>query len=179
MGNLVGNVFGLLILAVTGLLGFVSFSVFAATFVALSYGFLGLFMIVNFAAGRAISDSLLRELSRPEIRAFRRYNIHIRGPGAGEIFSALLNIFRLVGLGVALALALTGGYALSVIYALFFFLSGSTILKLSPIRYMEKHAGHAANNPSVRSRWAFLVRELQAIDSVKSKRIFHLENSDE
>ena len=179
MGNLVGNVFGLLILAVTGLLGFVSFSVFAATFVALSYGFLGLFMIVNFAAGRAISDSLLRELSRPEIRAFRRYNIHIRGPGAGEIFSALLNIFRLVGLGVALALALTGGYALSVICALFFFLSGSTILKLSPIRYMEKHTV-SADNPLVRSQKNEVAfRELQAIDSVKSKRIFYLENSDE
>jgi hypothetical protein len=116
---------------------------------------------MNFSAGRTISQAFHMCLDEAELRAFRRYNVHVRAPGAGEVFSALLNGLRLAGFVWAVLCAWQGHYVLAALSAAFFFVSGGAIVKTNPFLYMERKA-QVGND--------VVLAELGALQSLKVKR---------
>lgn len=160
-GNMIGNVLGLLLIVACGLVGFVSLEASAIAFIAVAYGLWLLTMAMNYSNGRAISDEFKRRLLSHEVKAFQQYGIHVRAPGAGAIFSALLNLLRLAGFVWAGLLAWQQMYVFAGLCAAFFFVSGNIILKTDPIRYMGKQASNGHE---------FALGELRALESVRAKR---------
>lgn len=165
MGNLIGNLVGLFVIAGAAALGFISLEVSVRGYLIITYGFYALLYTQALVVGRAISTEMSATLNTEEQRAFRRYNVHIRAPGAGEIISAFLNLLRIAGLvwaGFAFfnELYVEGGLAL-----VFFFISGGLILRNDPIRYMERQA-HAGNDVAR--------NELLNIESVLANRELYL-----
>lgn len=161
MGTLLGNMLAAVLILIAGLLGFISLKTSTMIFVVISYGFWLLIVLMNFSAGRTISGAFQLCLSEAELRAFRRYNVHIRTPGAGEICSALLNLLRLAGFVWAGLCAWQGYYVLAGLPAAFFFATAGTIVKTNPFLYMEGKA-QAGND--------VILAELGALQSVKVKR---------
>ncbi len=167
VGNLLGNLLGVVLIIVASLIGFVSLKASAITFTAIAYGLWGwirymnsLLGRMNSLLGREVSDSFLSLLLAEELRVFQYYNIHIRFPAAGEMCSALLNLLRLAGFVWAGLCVWHGHYVLAVIAAAFFFASGGVILKTDPLLYLGK---------ATRANRDFAQRELSMLESVKVK----------
>jgi len=161
MGTLIGNLLAVVLIVVAALMGFISLETSAIIFAVIAYGFWLLTVAVNFSVSRVISENFQRCLSEAELRAFRRYNVHIRTPGAGETLSALLNLLRLAGFVWAGLCAWQGQYLLAGLSAAFFFVSGGIILRTHPFLYMARQA-QTGNDVAV--------AELEALQSLKVKR---------
>ena len=71
-----------------------------------------------------------------EFKAYRKYHMHIRFPGAAEAYSASLNAFRIAGVVWAVLCFWNGLYWFGALATLYFFISGGLILSLSPLHYM-------------------------------------------
>jgi hypothetical protein len=161
MGTLLGNILAAVLIVVAGLFGFISLEASTITFIVVAYGFWLLIVGMNFSAGRTISEPFRICLSKDELGAFRRYNIHIRAPGAGEIFSAFLNLLRAAGFVWAGLCAWQGQYVLAGLSAAFFFVSAGAIVETNPLLYMARKA--QAGNDGV-------LAEVGALQSLRAKR---------
>jgi hypothetical protein len=161
MGNILGNVIGIVLMLLVALLGFVSLEVAAVAFLAIVYG-AWLIVLSSSMATRPNENSSGWLLFSPEEReAYRKYHMHIRLPGAAEVFSALLNIFRFAGIIWAVVCIWKGLYWHGGIAILYFFVSGGLILSLSPFRYML---------PPAQKGNDIAIAQLQLIESVREKR---------
>ena len=98
MGTMLGNVFALIIIIASGLVGFISFEASATTFVITAY-FLWLCILLSNHFTRPAKDApLCKRLSPEEVKAYQRYHIHFRAPGSAQAYSALLNALRFAGI---------------------------------------------------------------------------------
>ena len=166
VGSMLGNIAGVVLTIIIALTGIISFQVSAITFISVSYGLWILFFACNFSLGRTIDPVFQRLLTKDQLRAFRTYNIHIRGSGAGEIVSALLNFFRFTGFVWGGLCVWQELYVLGALAVCFYFLSGGLILKTNPILYM----GDAANSGN-----QVALEELGLLENVRQKRDLYLD----
>jgi hypothetical protein len=161
VGTFLGNILAVVLIMIPGMLGFISLEASTIAFIVISYGVWLLVILMNFSAGRTISQALQMCLDEAELRAFRRYNVHVRASGAGEVFSALLNGLRLAGFVWAGLCAWQSHYVLAALSAAFFFVSAGAIVRTNPLLYME---------PKARSGNDVVLAELGALQSLKVKR---------
>lgn len=163
VGNFLGNLLGAVLAVVAALTGFISLEASVIAFAAIAYGFWLCVVAFSFSLGRVTSEGFKADLNltKAEIRAFRRYNMHIIAPGAGESVSAMFNLLRLAGVVWAGLCVWQGQYVLAGFAAAFFFVSGGIILRTDPFLHMERAA---------RGGDDVAAAELRAIQSCKAKR---------
>jgi hypothetical protein len=160
MGNILGNIIGGVLILITALFGIVSLMTSAIAFLAIAYGSWLLVLGSNMAM-RPNERSMGRLLFSPEeFKAYRKYHMHIRFPGAAEAYSAVLNAFRIAGIVWAVLCFWNGLYWYGALATLYFFVSGGLILSLSPLRYM---LGPAQKGNDIAEA------QLQLIESVREK----------
>ncbi len=123
MGPLLGNLIAAILTAIAALIGLYSLQASAISYVVVAYGSCLLVAISNYYLGHSISNEFQQRLNKSELRAFRRYNVHVRAPAAGEIFSAWLNLLRFAGFVWAGLCIWQGHYVLAGLSGAFFFSS--------------------------------------------------------
>lgn len=129
MGNTLGNILGLLAVALPVGIGLlISFRTGAITHVALSYGAWLLLRLMTATVTPRRDIPFLVGLSDDEARVFRRYFVALTHPNAGELYSAGLNVTRIVGCLWAVVCFFRDFYVLGGVLALFFFVSGRLIM---------------------------------------------------
>lgn len=160
MGNMLGNIIGIVLILIAALLGLASLEASVIAFLAIAYG-IWLIVLVSNMATRPNEHSAGWLLFSPQEReAYRKYHMHIRLPGAADAYSAVLNTFRFAGVVWAALCLWKGFYWYGGIAMLYFFVSGGLILSLSPLRYM---LGPAQKGNDI------AVSQLELIESVREK----------
>lgn len=160
MGNMLGNIIGAVLILIAALFGCMSLVASAIAFLAIVYGSWLLVLGSNMATrpNKRSTDWLL--FSPEEFKAYRKYHMHLRFPGASEAYSAALNAFRIAGILWAVLCFWNGLYWYGALAALYFFVSGGLILSLSPLRYMLGPAQKGNN---------IAESQLKLIESVREK----------
>jgi hypothetical protein len=167
MGTMMGNILSIVLVIIIALTGFISLQFSAIAFLVVIYGIWVLCFAYNFSLGRLISSELETQLSQNELRVFRNYNIHIRGPAFGELVSAFLNLFGFAGFMWAGFCVWQELYVLGALAVGFYFLSGGLILRTNPFLYMSD-AAKGGNQ--------LAINELELIENVSYVRNRYLKN---
>jgi len=134
MGTPFGNALGTLLLLVAGGCGFISAQAAGVACAVAQYGMLGMVVLAD-VVGRPDEECGV-DLPPALMDAYRKYHLFIRFPSGATLYSAALNSLRLGGFVFAAAMAYYGYYYTAAVLAVFFFLSGYIILKMSPFHYM-------------------------------------------
>jgi len=160
MGNMLGNIIGTVLMLIAALFGFMSLVASVIAFLAIAYGSWLLVFGSNMATRPNERSTGWLLFSPEEFKAYRKYHMHIRFPGAAEAYSAALNAFRIAGIVWAVLCFWNGLYWYGALATLYFFVSGGLILSLSPFRYMLGPA--QKGNDAAEA-------QLQLIESVREK----------
>ena len=140
MPEIVGNVLGILFSLIAGGIAYASFEKGVMVFLAIAYGLWIIILISDFGKRPRMEDPFCERLSPDLLKAYRRYHVAIDFPMAGQVYAALLNMLRVLGLlwgGLCiwkeLYLASGGAFA-------YFFLAGNLIVRNNPWFYMGREA---------------------------------------
>jgi len=140
MPEIVGNVLGILFSLIAGGFAYASFEKGVMIFLAIAYGLWIIILISDIGKRPRKEDPFCRQLGPDLFRAYRRYHVAIDFPMAGQVYAALLNMLRVLGLlwgGLCiwkeLYLASAGAFA-------YFFLAGNLIVRNNPWFYMGREA---------------------------------------
>ena len=161
MGTMIGNVFTLIIIGVSVLIGSSSLETSTITFVAIAYVLWLILLSMNFATKPSKEVPLCRMLNPDEIEVYQRYHLYFLASGAAEAFSSLLNGLRLAGFVWGGLCLWKGLYWLGGLSIAYFFVTGGLILKLNPLLYM----GTQAQNGN-----QFAIEQISLIEQVQTKR---------
>lgn len=140
MGTMVGNIFALIIIVASGLVGFVSLEASSITFIVIAYLLWLLILLQNLFTKPAKDAPLCQLLHPEEVEVYQRYHLHFWFPGGAQAYSALLNGLRLAGFIWGGLCLWNGLYWLGGISIAYFFVTGGLILKLNPWLYMGTEA---------------------------------------
>ena len=140
MGTMLGNIIALIVIVVSGLVGFVSLEASSITFVVLAYLLWLLIMLSNIFTKPVKDAPLCQRLYPQEIEVYQRYHLHFWFPGGAQAYSALLNGLRLAGFIWGGLCLWNGLYWLGGMSIAYFFITGGLILKLNPWLYMGAEA---------------------------------------
>ncbi len=167
-GNLVGNFLGLVVILVLGIVTWHSTPTGTVVFLMVAYAVWLLLYIADFVTRPSREVPLASLLSDAEFSVYRSYYTFLWAPGAGQLFSAFLNLLRLAGLiwaGLAFwkGNAWVGGGLIA-----YFFVVGSLCLRFDPIRYL---GGPATSGHDVAQA------QLALLQSVQEKRAAHMFSS--
>lgn len=160
MGNMMGNIIGTVLILIAALFGFESLAASSIAFLIIAYCSWLLVLGSNMAMSPNQHNAGWLLFSPEEFKAYRKYQMHIRFPGAAEAYSAALNAFRIAGIVWAVLCFWNGLYWFGVFALLYFIVSGGLILTLSPLHYMLAPA-RKGNDVAV--------AQLELIESVREK----------
>jgi hypothetical protein len=133
---MIGNIIGTVLILIAALFSFVSLTASSIAFLVIVYGSWLLVLGSNIATRPNQHSAGWLLFSPEEFKAYRKYHMHIRFPGAADAYSAVLNIFRIAGVVWAALCFWNSLYWLGTFTLLYFFVSGGLILALSPLHYM-------------------------------------------
>jgi hypothetical protein len=161
IGTIIGNLFAIIPIAVSGLVGLVSMKASSITFIAVSYTLWLLVCMVDTFTRPSQINSFSLLLTDAENDVYRRYHLHFWFPPAAQAFAALLNVLRFAGfvwgaLSVYKGLFFLGGTAIG-----YYFITGGLILKLYPLLYLSSGARRGND---------VAIEELSLIRCVQEKR---------
>jgi len=140
MASRIGNVWALVFIVMSALVGLVSLEASTILFVIIAYTIWLIIMLTNLFSKPSKSTPFCQLLCPNEIEVYRRYYIYFGFSGAAEASSALMNGLRMAGFvwgGLCLWSEL---YWLGGISIAYFFITGGLILKLNPWLYMGAEA---------------------------------------
>jgi hypothetical protein len=168
MGNMLGNIIGAVLILIAALFGCMSLVASAIAFLTIVYGSWLLVLGSNMATrpNKRSKGRLL--LSPEEFKAYRKYHMHLRFPGASEAYSAALNALRIAGILWAVLCLWNGLYWYGALAVLYFFVSGGLILSLSPLRYMRGPAQKGNNIAESQLKLIESVRKQYELTSKKT-----------
>jgi len=161
MGTMAGNIFALIFIVVSALVGLVSLEASSITFVVISYSIWLIILLSNFFTKPSKEVPLCQIMLPREVETYRKYHMYFFASGAAEAYSALLNGLRIAGFVWGGLCIWKGLYWLGGASAGYFFITGGLILKLNPWLYM---GGEAQKGNKV------AMEELSLIESVQEKR---------
>ncbi|VAW28982.1 hypothetical protein MNBD_BACTEROID06-454 [hydrothermal vent metagenome] len=161
MGTMVGNLFALIIIAASALVGFVSLEASATTFVAIAYLLWLLVLLSNLFTKPSKNSPFCNHLQPQEVEVYQRYYLHFWYPGGAQVYSALLNGLRFAGIIWGGFCLWDGLYLLGSLSIVYYFITGFLILKLNPWLYMGAEAKNANQ---------VAIEQLSIIETVQEKR---------
>lgn len=160
MGTLIGNLLALAVIVISAAFGLVSLEASSVIFIAAAYLLWGLILSIHVILRPNKLDASLLLLSDEKGQAYLQYHIHLRAPGAGDVFSAFMNGLRMAGFVWGGLCFWNGLYWLGGLAVFYFFLSGPLILKLNPWLYMSAQAKKGNG---------FAINQLSLISSVQER----------
>ncbi len=162
MGNPIGNLLGIAVLIVLGIVTWVSIPTGTLAFAIVAYSAWLLLFGGDLATRPSRSIPLASLLSDAEFSVYRTYHTSLWSPGAGQLFSAFLNLLRLGGFIWAGLAFWKGSPWIGGALIAYFFVVGTVCLRFDPARYLGGPA--SAGNDVAREQLAIL-------QSVEQKRI--------
>lgn len=154
-----GTIFAIILIVASASVGFISLKASSITFLAISYSCWFFLELGNLSIRPGKDAPLCKYLSPREMKTYRKYHLHFLAPGVAQIFSSLLNGFRLAGFVWAGLCLWKGYYWLSGTCVLYFFITGFIILKFDPWYYMGAQRGKPV-----------AIEELSLIERVQAKK---------
>jgi hypothetical protein len=140
MGTMIGNIFAIIVIVVSGLVGLFSLEASSITFISFAY-LLWLFILFSNIFTKPAKDAPLYKFLDPqEIEVYLSYHLHFWFPDGAQAYSALLNGLRFAGFIWGGLCLWNGLYWLGGISIVYFFISADLILKLNPLLYMGAEA---------------------------------------
>jgi hypothetical protein len=119
----------------------------------------GLLLLANdFATRPHRNVPLAALLTSEEFDVYRRYHIYLWFPGAGQAFSAFLNLLRFSGFVFAGLAFWVGNTSVGVALIAYFFLVAGATARLDPVRYV---VGPANSGNAMASEQLVLLQSLE------------------
>lgn len=146
MGTYIGNAIGLVAVTVLGIVTFVLGPSGLIAYLTVAYVLLLGFWIVDWSTRPRRTTLDFSIASDAEYELYQMFHVGIRFPGAGEVFSALLNFLRVCGLAFAVYALFQRAWISAVALVGFFALSGGAIVRFNPWLYAAGSARQGDQN---------------------------------